>query len=227
MGIAKLLPVLLKNKGTIKDALLEDGLDPRAHAQRQASNGMRMGKKAAYAPLRAWESIPRMVVRGLQFILGIVIVGIYGNRVSDGLSPEWAYGLVVAGLSSATAVVFAIAAPLGAASDRFKTHRLFAWDLIIFIAWIVAFGIFAGIFLHRDSDNKYKGSSTIVEKAAMWIDLVIAVLWLISGTYGFLKTFLGGKVDSLGDKVIGKVLQKGGKGEKEMAHQNMGAYETV
>ncbi|ROW03570.1 hypothetical protein VSDG_01379 [Cytospora chrysosperma] len=220
MAITKLLPVLLKHK----DAILEDGLDPRAHAQRQANNGISYGKKVAAAPLRAWESIPRMVVRGLQFLLGIVIVGIYGNRVSNGLSPEWLYGLVVAGVSSVTAVVFAIAAPFGAVSNRCKTHRLFTWDLMIFILWIVAFGIFAGIFLHRDSDDSYKGSSTTVEKAAMWIDLVNAVLWLISGVYGFAKTFLGGKIDTLGGKVTGKLFRDG---EKEKAHQNMGRYETV
>ncbi|ROW08381.1 hypothetical protein VMCG_03097 [Cytospora schulzeri] len=220
MAIAKLLPVLLKNK----DAILEDGLDPRAHAQRQANNGISYGKKAVAAPLKAWESVPRMVVRGLQFVLGIVIVGIYGNRVSDGLSPEWAYGVVVAGLASVTAVVFAIAAPFGAVSNRCKTHRLFTWDLTIFILWIVAFGIFAAIFLHRDSDNPYKGSSTIVEKAAMWIDLINAVLWLVSGAYGFTKTFLGGKVDSLGGKVTEKLFQDS---KKEKVHHNTAGYETV
>ncbi|ROW13559.1 hypothetical protein VPNG_04410 [Cytospora leucostoma] len=204
MAITKLLPVLLKNK----EAILEDGLDPRAHAQRQANNGIGYGKKAAAAPLRAWENVPRMVVRGLQFLLGIVIVGIYGNRVSDGLSPEWVYGLAVAGISCVTAVAFAIAAPFGAVSKKFKTHRLFTWDLAIFVLWIVAFGIFAGIFLHRDSKNSYKGSSTIVEKAAMWIDLVNAILWLVSGTYGFVKTFVGGKVDTLGTKATGKLFGK-------------------
>lgn len=218
MAITKLLPVLLKNK----EAILEDGLDPRAHVHRQANNGISYGKKAASAPLRAWENIPRLVVRGLQFLLGIVIVGIYGNRVADALSTEWVYGLIVGGLSCATAVAFAIMAPFGAVSNRFKTHRLFTWDLILFLLWIVLFGIFAKIFLHRDSDDSYKGSSTTVEKAAVWIDLVNAILWLISGTYGFIKTFLGGKIDTLGDKVTEKVFSK----REEQTH-NMGKYETV
>lgn len=215
MAITQLLPVLLKNK----EAILEDGLDPRAHAQRQANNGISYGKKAAAAPLRAWENAPRMVVRGLQFLLGIVIAGIYGDRVSGGpSSPAWVYGLAVAGVSCATAVAFAVAAPFGAVSARCKTHRLFAWDLALFVLWVVAFGVFAGIFLHRDSEDPYKGSSTAVEKAAMWIDLVNAVLWLVSGAYGFLKTFVGGKVDALGTKATGKLF-----GKKQEAH----GYETV
>lgn len=65
MGIAKLLPVLLKNR----NALVEDGLDPRAHAQRHAQTGVNYGRKAATAPLKVWENIPRLVVRGLQFFL--------------------------------------------------------------------------------------------------------------------------------------------------------------
>ena len=219
MAITKLLPVLLKNK----EAILEDGLDPRAHAHRQANNGISYGKQAAAAPIRAWENIPRLVVRGLQFLMGIVIVGIYGNRVSDSLSPEWVYGLVVGGLSCATAVAFAVAAPFGAVSSRCKTHRLFSWDLTLFLLWIVVFGIFAGIFLHRDDDDPYKGSSTTVEKAAVWIDLVNAILWLISGTYGFIKTFLGGKIDSVGGKVTGKLF---GKREEEQTHK-MAMYESV
>ncbi|POS75271.1 hypothetical protein DHEL01_v206328 [Diaporthe helianthi] len=215
MAITKLLPVLLKNK----DTLMEDGLDPRAHAQRGANHGIAYGRKAATAPLKAWENIPRWVVRGLQFILGLVIVGLYGHRVQKQrhaaqenddahVSPEWVFGLIVAGLSSITAVVFAIAAPFGAVSNRCKTARLFSWDLSLFLLWIVVFGILGAIFLHRDNDDSYKGSSTIVEKGAVWVDLVNAILWLVSGTYGFVKTFMSAKVDTLGGKVTDKVFGK-------------------
>lgn len=229
MAITKLLPVLLKNK----DTLMEDGLDPRAHAQRGANTGIGYGKKAATAPLKAYENIPRWVVRGLQFVLGLVIVGLYGHRVDkqhraaeenggSHFSPEWVFGLIVAGLSCITAVAFAVAAPFGAVSNRCKTARLFSWDLTLFLLWIVVFGIFAGIFLHRDNDDSYKGSSTVVEKGAVWVDLVNAILWLVSGTYGFVKTFMSGKVDTLGDKVTGKVF-----GKKEPAPNKMEMYETV
>jgi hypothetical protein len=235
MAITKLLPVLLKHK----DTLLEDGLDPHAHARRGANYGVNYGvnygKKAATAPLKAWENIPRWVVRGLQFVLGLVIVGLYGHRVDkqhsaanenggSHLSPEWVFGLVVAGLSSLTAVIFAAMAPFGAVSNRCRTSRLFSWDLSLFLLWIVVFGIFAGIFLHRDNDDSYKGSSTAVQKGAVWVDLVNAILWLISGTYGFVKTFMSGKVDTIGEKVTGKMFAKK---EQHPAPNKMDMYEQV
>lgn len=217
-----------------KDTLMEDGLDPRAHAQRGANHGIAYGRKAATAPLKAWENIPRWVVRGLQFVLGLVVVGLYGHRVQKQhaaakenddahVSPEWVFGLIVAALSSITAVAFAVAAPFGAVSNRCKTARLFSWDLTLFLLWIVVFGIFAGIFLHRDSDDSYKGSNTTVEKGAVWVDLVNAILWLVSGTYGFVKTFMSGKVDTLGGKVTDKVFGK----KQPVPNHKMEMYEQV
>lgn len=179
--------------------------------QSSADSGFAYGKKTATAPLRVYENIPRLVVRGLQFILGIVIVGIYGERVHKGredsqdASAAWVFGLIVSVAACITALLFAVIAPFGTVSRRFKTHRLFGWDLLLFVLWITVFGVFAEVFLHRDNDDAYKGASTTVEKGAMWLDLANSLLWLISGVYGSLKVFLGGKVDSLGGKVTGKV----------------------
>lgn len=180
--------------------------------QSTADSGFAYGKKTATAPLRVYENIPRLVVRGLQFILGIVIVGIYGERVAKGredsqdASVAWIYGLIVSVAACITALVFAVIAPFGAVSRRFKTHRFFWWDLTLFVLWITAFGVFAEIFLHRDGDDSsYKGSSTAVEKGAMWLDLTNSLLWLVSGIYGSLKVFVGGKVDSVGSKATGKL----------------------
>lgn len=91
-----------------------------------------------------------------------------------------------------------------------KTARLFAWDLALFILWTVAFGVFAAIFLRRagGGGNEYKGSPTALMKGAVWVDLANALLWLVSGTYGFAKTFLGEKIDGLGGKVAGKLFDR-------------------
>lgn len=182
--------------------------------QSTANSGFAYGKKTATAPLRVWENIPRLVVRGLQFVLGLVVVGIYGERVRKGredaadASAAWVFGLVVAVAACLTALVFAATAPFGAVSRRFKTHRLFGWDLTLFVLWITAFGVFAQLFLHRgdddDDDDAYKGASTAVQKGAMWLDLTNSLLWLVSGVYGSLKVFVGGKVDSAGAKLTGK-----------------------
>lgn len=200
--------------------------------QSTADSGFAYGKKTATAPLRVYENIPRLVVRGLQFLLGIVIVGIYGERVRKGredpeaASAAWVFGLIVSVAACFTALVFAVVAPLGAVARRFKTHRLFGWDLTLFVLWITTFGVFAQIFLHRDDDaSSYKGASTTIEKGAMWLDLANSLLWLVSGVYGSLKVFLGNKVDSVGGKVTGKVTGKAtgglfGKKNKKGAEQH-------
>ncbi|PSR75849.1 hypothetical protein BD289DRAFT_346633, partial [Coniella lustricola] len=174
--------------------------------------GYAAGTKAATAPLRAWENIPRLAVRGLQFLLALIIVGIYGVRVGHGrsdsadASPAWWFGMMVGVLSCISALILAFTAPLGMFSDRFKTHHLFGWDLVFFLLWIIVFGIFEGIFHDRSSDNPYKDSSTAVEKSAAWLDLVNALLWLVSGVYGGIKTWLGRRRDALKDRVQHRLL---------------------
>ncbi|KAK3938748.1 hypothetical protein QBC46DRAFT_389520 [Diplogelasinospora grovesii] len=173
-----------------------------------------MGKKTATAPLKAWENVPRWVCRGLQLLFGLIVAGFYGHRIDAdrraGSSPsvEWGYGVVVASLACITAVAFALAAPFGAVSSRFKTHRLWACDVVLFILWIVAFAVFAGIFLKRDNDLDYKGASTRTMKGVVWLDFVNAILWLVSGLYGLFKTFLSKKVDEHGERMAGKVVDK-------------------
>ncbi|KAK0389989.1 hypothetical protein NLU13_3562 [Sarocladium strictum] len=182
-----------------------------------AATGTTMGKSW----LKTFEVNPRLVFRCLQFLFAIIAVGFYGNRVDadrkerDGFSPEWMYAMIVGGASAVTAVLFVAAATLGALPyigsrlKMLKVYRAFPCDLILFVAWIVVFGIFAGIFLHRDDDDgSYKGSKTGPMKVAVWIDLVNAVLWLISGTYGGLKTFLGGKLEEATAKVGNKLFSR-------------------
>jgi hypothetical protein len=186
------------------------------------SAGADTGKEMGKTWLKTFEVIPRMVVRGLQFIFAIVACGFYGNRVDadkrdgDGsFSPEWIFAILVAGLSAVSAVLFLAAAPLSAIpflGSRLgigRTYRAFAWDLVLFVCWLVVFGIFAGIFLHRDGDDpEYKGASTTAMKTAVWFDLLNVLLWLASGVYGAVKVFLGEKVDHLSDRAGNKLFTK-------------------
>ena len=182
------------------------------------SEGVDMGKTMGKTWLKTFEVIPRLVCRALQFLLAIIACGFYGDcldaerKAGHGFSPEWIFAVTLAGASAITAVLFVAATPLGAIPyigskiKIFKTYRAFPWDLILFIAWIAAFGLFANIFLHRDDDDSYKSSSTGAMKIAVWVDLVNALLWLFSGVYGAIKTFLGGKVDLATDKVDQKLF---------------------
>jgi hypothetical protein len=170
--------------------------------------GMAVGKKAATTQLKIWENLPRLVVRGLQFIFGLVIIGFYGHRVAANAGPAWTFGLFVAAVSAVTAVTFAVLAPFGAVHDRLKTHRFFFVDYGLFLFWIIVFGIFAGIFLKRADDDEFQGASPSVQRKVVWVDLVNALLWLISGTYGLTKKLLGKQIGKLERKLKGTVMKK-------------------
>ncbi|KAG7137045.1 hypothetical protein HYQ46_008619 [Verticillium longisporum] len=157
------------------------------------SEGAETGKAVGKTWLKTFEVIPRLVCRALQF---------------------WLFAVIVGGLSAVTAVAFLAAAPLsaipvvGSRIKMVKTYRAFAWDATLFVAWIVVFGIMAGIFLGRDSDDPYKGASTGAMKTAVWVDLVNAIFWAVSGAYGCFKTFLGEKADQATDKIGKKLFEK-------------------
>jgi H+/Cl- antiporter ClcA len=59
-------------------------------------------------------------------------------------------------------------------------HRIpfiFVWDTILFILWIALFGIFGKMYIHENPE----GNGGIKRmKSAVWMDLVNALLWLIS-----------------------------------------------
>lgn len=193
------------------------------------SEGANAGKAMGKTWLQSFEVIPRIIVRTLQFILAIVAVGFYGNRVDadrksgEPIAPEWLFAVVIAGCSALSAVAFLAAGLAGAIPviggflKMLKTHRAFWWDATLWVGWMVVFGIFAGIFLKRQSDDPYKGASVPVMKVAVWVDLVNAIFWLGSAAYGCLKTFLGNKVDALSDKVGNKIFaKKGGKAHESV-----------
>lgn len=212
-SVVRLLRLALQHRGEIKSAYDKNGLNYQAHAKDATNVGYELGTKAVTAPLRVWENIPRLIVRGLQFLFGIIIVGIYGVRVGNGqknadqASAIWWFGMIVAVLACISALILALTAPLGAVSNKFKVHFLFGWDLGLSLLWIIVFGICMHIFHNRDSSDPYKGSSVSLEKSAAWLDLVNSILWLISGVYGGIKTWVSRRRDALKDKAQNKFFQ--------------------
>ena len=211
--------------GAAKEFRAADKKELGRKAGRHAfSEGAETGKTMGKTWLKTFEVMPRLVCRGLQFIFALIACGFYGHRVDEdhdsgnGFSVEWIYALAIAGVSATTSLLFVAVTPMGAlpyVGSRLKlvkTYRAFPWDLSLFIAWLVVFGIFAGIFLHRSDDDKYKGAKTGPMKVAVWIDLVNTLLWLISGVYGAVKSFLGKKADQITDKMGQKLFEKKNKG---------------
>lgn len=54
---------------------------------------------------------------------------------------------------------------------------LFIWDTILFILWIALFGLFGKMYIHEHAEGDH-GVQRM--KNAVWVDLVNALLWLIS-----------------------------------------------
>ncbi|KAI0406487.1 hypothetical protein F4802DRAFT_100338 [Xylaria palmicola] len=169
----------------------------------------KFGKSAITKPLYLYETWLRLVGRGLQLVFALVVIGLYGTRVREDRSEghhqavQWLYALTVGGLSALTAILFAIPQPF------VRTARLFAWDLVMFVLWIAAFGTFAVIFLRMPDDDAhkwYQGTRVSTMRSAVWIDLVNAIFWLLTGLYGCFRTFVSRKVD---EKIDSKLEQLG------------------
>ncbi|KAI1158332.1 hypothetical protein F5B18DRAFT_91355 [Nemania serpens] len=169
------------------------------------------GKGAVTKSLYLYETWLRLAGRGLQLIFALVVVGLYGSRVSSDHSngrpqaAQWVYALFVASLSAVTAVVFAIPQPF------VKTARLFAWDFTLFVLWIASFGVFAVLFLRMPDDDAhkwYENTRVSVMRPAVWIDLVNAIFWLLTGSYGCFRTFVSRKVDEKIDSKLEQIESK-------------------
>jgi len=80
------------------------------------------------------------------------------------------YAEVTASLSAFTAVIYLI-------PFMSRVPFAFAWDLILFILWIALFGLFGNMYIKENAE----GDSGVQRmKNAVWVDLVNALLWLIS-----------------------------------------------
>jgi len=125
------------------------------------------------------HTIPRAILRLLQFALALAVCGLYGtdiqnaNKHNRGADSKWLYAVVIGGLSVVTSLVYGI--PI------VKSYIFFAWDTILFILWIAVFGVFGKMYIREDAE----GNSGVQRmKNAVWVDLVNVLLWLVSAIYG-------------------------------------------
>ncbi|TGJ84278.1 hypothetical protein E0Z10_g4492 [Xylaria hypoxylon] len=171
----------------------------------------KFGKGAITKPIYIYETWMRFVGRSLQLIFALVVVGLYGSRVNSdhrhdrSQAVQWVFALIVASLSAITSILFAIPQPF------VKTARLFAWDFVLFVFWIAAFGTFAVIFLRMPDDDEhkwYENTRVSVMRHAVWVDLVNAVFWLLTGGYGCFRTFVSRKVDEKIDSKLEQIESK-------------------
>lgn len=118
-------------------------------------------------------------LRTLQLIFAIIIAGLYGvdlahfTEIHAHADAEWIYAEFVATISAFTCLIFS-----------FMTSIHVAWsvlDAAIFVLWLAQVGIFGSIF-YPTVRSEYTGSTLSISRmrAAVWIDLVNMVLWLLT-----------------------------------------------
>ncbi|RPB05247.1 hypothetical protein L873DRAFT_1663433 [Choiromyces venosus 120613-1] len=135
-------------------------------------------------PDRAFITLPRLALRILQLLLALTIAGIYGqdlhmaskHNVSAG--PRWVFAEVVAGLSFLLAGIYLL--------PFVRSFRTFFLDGVLFLFWMILFGIFGGLFIGRDCSAKSSAGNCERMKAGAWVDMVGMLAWFFS--------FVGGGV---------------------------------
>lgn len=121
----------------------------------------------------------RLVLRFFQFILALVVCGLYGvdlhaaHNAHAYVDGKWVFAEVVGALSAFTVLIYGI--------PFIKSYWAFAWDWILFILWTALFGLFGNIYIGAKPTPKQGGQTRM--KHAVWVDLTCMLLWLITAIY--------------------------------------------
>lgn len=119
------------------------------------------------------------VLRALQLIFAVVVAGLYGvdlahfTKIHAHADAEWIYAEFIAAVSAISSLIFS-----------FMTSIHVAWsvlDATIFVLWLAQVGVFGSIFYPKVRPE-YVGSTLSVARmrAAVWIDLINMLLWLLT-----------------------------------------------
>ncbi|KAL8690979.1 MAG: hypothetical protein Q9218_003699 [Villophora microphyllina] len=128
--------------------------------------------------------VPLWVLRFLQFVFAITVIGLYAQdlnhqrTVNKYSESRWGYATAVGTIGAVSSLLL-----LWPALAMFA----WAWDFVVFILFIALFGLFASMFVHG------KNNSSKRMKNAVWIDLINALLWLVTALYGLGLFFTRGR----------------------------------
>lgn len=117
-----------------------------------------------------------VAIHFVQFVLAITVCGLYGvdlHRAAKAgvyTDSKWVFAEVVGGLSAVTALVLCVPFIL-------RFWAVWAWNIVLFILWIALFGVFGKMYI---SENPEGNGGIQRMKNAVWVDLVNALLWLIT-----------------------------------------------
>ncbi|KAL9619416.1 MAG: hypothetical protein Q9160_005927 [Pyrenula sp. 1 TL-2023] len=134
--------------------------------------------KASAIKLTSWTSL---VIRLLEFVLGLTVLGSYASDLQhppkDFKDGKWVFATITATLSVFAAVIHGFMPFV----DALSTSAYVVWDLIVSILFWAVFGSFAKMYLHQKDSKRM---SNII-----WIDLICAMLWLASAFGGLVRVY--------------------------------------
>lgn len=121
--------------------------------------------------------ILRLFVRLLQFVLGIVVIGLYAqdllkaSKAGKYMDSKWVYAVSVGSIASFSAVALVV----------IRGWFFFIIDVLVWFLYLVLFGIFGKMYIGEDPE----GNKGIIRmKNAVWIILVNMLLWIGTAIYG-------------------------------------------
>jgi hypothetical protein len=143
----------------------------------------RKGAKAT-AGTTFWSNISlgsalRILLRLFQFILGLVVIGLYAQDLDNArkagvyMDSKWVWAVVCGSLGSLVSLIFML--PL------VKAWFFFYIDAFVFLCYLIAFGIFGKMYISEDAEGN-EGIKRM--KRAVWVLLANMLLWLATAGYG-------------------------------------------
>jgi uncharacterized membrane protein YsdA (DUF1294 family) len=147
------------------------------------SNSTLRGEKATLGTSLGASLTPttilRLVLRFFQFVMGLTVIGLYAVDLDNArkhgkyVDSKWVWAVVCGALGAITSLVFML--PVA------KAWFFFGVDAVVFLCYLVAFGIFGEMFIGEDPE----GNKGIIRmKNAVWVLLTNMLLWFISAVVG-------------------------------------------
>ena len=148
-----------------------------------------------------------LVLRSTQAILSLTSLILYATALAS--SPDedsaYIYALVCCTITLLTLVIYSI--------PSFPTRKFFLWDFAVAVLWAALSGYFGMIFLEHDGEVQSgddRGANKTAMKAAVGVDLVVMVCWVMScllGCVGYCRAKLQARRQRKVDKEAGKMLE--------------------
>lgn len=129
-----------------------------------------------------------VALRTLQLILSLVIIGLYSPDLANATSTSstvpaaWIVAIITAVLSALTCILHGFL--------TISFYLTCSWDVILAVVWAAITGTFGVMFADNSQHGEVKQdlaaftTSRQRMKAAVWLNLTLMVLWLMSALLG-------------------------------------------